>query len=208
MEIALIRHGKPDNWTGGGPADPALSALGISQAQSIAEHLAQPECPDLTAVYSSPMRRARETAEITAEHCSMPVNVVDDLAEYDRGLSVYVTNEDYQGDYQQYWDDITAGRYAGTQIDLAAFRARVARGLNKIFRSHPEDAFVAVFCHGGVISACLAEILGLDSTIAVSPAYTSITRVLQNKNGRRVLLSLNETPHLEYSDWGLPGRII
>lgn len=208
MEIALIRHGRPGTWTGTGSADPALNATGITQSERLAQYLTSDGSPKIDAIYSSPMLRSKETANITARRVEKPVAIIEELAEYDYGLSTYVTNEEYEGDFQEYWDDITKGRYAGTQIDLKAFRKRVLQGLTQIISKHEPDSFIVIFCHGGVISASIAEIIGLESTIFVSPAYTSISRILRNPNGRNVLLSYNETPHLQFDAWATPGRII
>ena len=62
MELLLIRHGLPlrVERADGAPADPPLAPEGRAQAERLAAWLA-PERID--AVYASPMRRARETAE-------------------------------------------------------------------------------------------------------------------------------------------------
>ena len=54
---------------------------------------------------------------------------------------------------------------------------------------------IAVVCHGGVINAYAATVLGLDRMLFFSPDYTSISRVLIGA-GVRSIGTLNETPHL------------
>jgi len=51
-------------------------------------------------------------------------------------------------------------------------------------------------CHGGVINAYLAHVLGLDDLLFFEPAYTSISRVRASRRGHRMLVSANETAHL------------
>ena len=61
MELILVRHGLPERQElDDGRADPPLAALGREQAERVADWLAQER---IDAVYSSPMRRARETAQ-------------------------------------------------------------------------------------------------------------------------------------------------
>ena len=74
--VYLIRHGHPalirDGAMGIGITDPPLSALGKAEAQALATHL-----PPVTAVFSSPLRRAVQTAHAFG----MPVTVLDGLRE-------------------------------------------------------------------------------------------------------------------------------
>ena len=62
MELILIRHGLPlrvEN-TDGSPADPGLSVKGVHQAEKLAVWMKNEE---LDAIYCSPLKRARMTAQ-------------------------------------------------------------------------------------------------------------------------------------------------
>jgi probable phosphoglycerate mutase len=80
-------------------------------------------------------------------------------------------------------------------VDAAAFRDRVTTALDGIAAAHPGER-VAVVCHAGVINAYTAEVLGLGRLLWFEPAYTSITRVLVDRSGRRSVHSVNESAHL------------
>lgn len=71
--LVLIRHGETDwNREGRyqGQADPPLNARGREQARTLAQQLRPLE---LQVLYSSPLRRAWETAQILAQELGLPV---------------------------------------------------------------------------------------------------------------------------------------
>jgi broad specificity phosphatase PhoE len=74
----LVRHAEKVN---DGTADPALDEAGKQRAQKLADHL---ELTDLTAIYSTPYRRTRETAAPTAQRKGL------DIREYDPADSQFL----------------------------------------------------------------------------------------------------------------------
>ena len=88
---------------------------------------------------------------------------------------------------------MSGGLTAG--VDVALFRRTVAAALERIVAVHAGGR-VAVVCHGGVVNAWAAHVLGLEPTLFFQPAYTSVSRFLAASTGERSLLSLNETAHL------------
>jgi broad specificity phosphatase PhoE len=84
-EILLARHGQTgDNADGRilGRRDPPLTAVGLAQARQLAGGLRD---EGLAAVWTSPLRRARETAEIAGAAVGLAPAVLDDLVESARG---------------------------------------------------------------------------------------------------------------------------
>lgn len=183
MELVLVRHGRPervDHDPAG--ADPGLNELGHRQAKAAAEFL-KPE--PIAAVYSSPQRRAQDTAAPIAAVFGLPVVTLDGLAEFDLGHTSYVPGEESgplsAAEIQSLMD----------QISAPAFHERVHRSFDDIVAAHP-GRNVAVVCHGGVISLFLSTILGTDPTRYYDSAYTSVTRVRASRSGRRSMASFNE----------------
>ncbi|MGZ8230321.1 MAG: histidine phosphatase family protein, partial [Burkholderiales bacterium] len=77
----FLRHGETETNAAGlvaGSLDVDLTARGREQALAAAEALAD---EPITGVYTSPLKRARETAEPIAARLRLPLNVVEDLAE-------------------------------------------------------------------------------------------------------------------------------
>jgi len=88
MDIYLVRHGENiDNAAGvlNGRRDLPLTELGKKQAATVAATLAN-EIKKVDAIYSSPLKRARQTAEVIAEKFDKIVIVEDDLIERDYGV--------------------------------------------------------------------------------------------------------------------------
>ncbi|MFM8851878.1 MAG: histidine phosphatase family protein, partial [Acidimicrobiaceae bacterium] len=87
MELILVRHGLPlRREVVDGPADPELSPEGVNQAARLANYLATEK---IAAIYSSPMKRAIQTAEPLAQTTGLPISIVDEVAEYDRLSNEY-----------------------------------------------------------------------------------------------------------------------
>ena len=88
MEIILVRHAIPvRREVEDGPADPDLSDSGRQQARLMADYLASEK---IDALYCSPMKRARQTAEPLSAVTGLAAMAVDGVAEYDRHSNEYV----------------------------------------------------------------------------------------------------------------------
>jgi probable phosphoglycerate mutase len=80
-----LRHGETEsNATGtiAGSLDVDLTPLGREQARLAARALAG---TPITAIYASPLKRARETAQPIAEALALPVTILDGIAERNWG---------------------------------------------------------------------------------------------------------------------------
>lgn len=85
--VTLVRHGETSANVDGvwhGSTDTALSEAGQRQAERVAEHLARTRA-DASALYASPLTRARDTARPIAERLGLSPRIEDDLREYDLG---------------------------------------------------------------------------------------------------------------------------
>lgn len=200
MELLLIRHALPvRRELEQGIADPELSEAGVAQAQRLADYLAS---ESIDALYSSPLRRARQTAAPIAAVTGLDTVIVDDVAEWDRTSSEYVPIEELKANDDPRWRAMVAGEFDMHDETPESFRARVVRAVDEIVDRHPGGR-VAITCHGGVVNAYLAHVLGLPvSTGFFYPNYTSIHRVAASRSGHRSIMTVNETSHLRHS--GLP----
>ena len=104
MKLIFIRHGQTD-WNKEkklmGQTDIPLNEEGLAQARAVAETLAG----DFDALYSSPLKRAYQTAEIISERLKKPIIVREELKE--RGFGSLAG---------QSWDEIAVA----TKEDLKA----------------------------------------------------------------------------------------
>ncbi|MGH3018758.1 MAG: histidine phosphatase family protein [Gaiellaceae bacterium] len=162
--VVLVRHAETEESARGrcyGQLDVRLSPQGLRQAQALAGALAD---HPFTAVYTSPLARALDTARPIAAAQGIEPTVLEALAELDfgelEGLR-YDEIEAQRPDLFRAWMDEPAGvRFPGGE-GLADLRARVLPALAEI-RARHEGQAVAVVAHGGVLRVALAEALGLE----------------------------------------------
>jgi probable phosphoglycerate mutase len=200
MELLLIRHALPvRRELPAGPADPELSEAGVRQARHLADYLASEQ---LDAVYTSPLRRAMQTAEPVARAQDVPATVVDGVAEWDRHASEYIPMEELKASGDPRWAQVVRGEWPQRELSPQDFRTAVVAEIESLIAAHGGER-IAVVCHGGVIAAYLTAILGLaDPHGFFYPNYTSIHRVAAARTGERSIVTLNETAHLRST--GLP----
>jgi 2,3-bisphosphoglycerate-dependent phosphoglycerate mutase len=69
-------------------------------------------------------------------------------------------------------------------------------GMEAIIAAHPGGR-VVVGCHGGVVAAYLAHLLGISEPMFFEAHYTSVNRVMAASSGQRSVVSMNELAHLQ-----------
>jgi probable phosphoglycerate mutase len=192
MELILIRHGLPEKVVrdDGGAADPELSATGHLQAQKMAEYL---QSEPIAKIYSSPMRRAAQTAEPLASLLDLPVTLVDGVAEYDQQADHYIPVEQLKEENYEAWKALMRGDLQG--YDFEAFVDRAIAALNDIIANHRGET-VAVTCHGGIVNVWAAHVLGMTPRMFFNPYYTSISRFRAASSGEKSVITLNERHHV------------
>lgn len=153
--LALIRHGQTDwNLAGRmqGRTDIPLNDTGRAQALAAADVLA---AEPWDVVVSSPLMRARETAEIIADRLGVPLGAsYDDLVEQEFGGA----EGTLVADLATRWP---ARDFPGKEPD-AEVGPRGVRALEQIAGDHPA-ARVLVVAHGTLIRHTLAVIAGHDA---------------------------------------------
>jgi 2,3-bisphosphoglycerate-dependent phosphoglycerate mutase len=167
-EIWLVRHGDCYEGMAEGP-DPSLSTLGRKQAERLAERIRR---AGATAIYSSPYRRAVETARIIGGE----VNEDQRLVEIDLELG-----ED--GDLQ-------------FKESPASVIERMRSAINDIVEAHPGQRVVVV-THGVALMAYVSDVLRLEpSQMRLFPYYTSVS-VVRALGDLRIVGGLADAAHLE-----------
>ena len=154
--ILLARHGETD-WNHEGRfqgwADPPVNATGLAQAVDLSVALMAEE---LAAVYSSPLRRAYETAEVVAASRGLAPVSVDALREVDVGSWSGLTRAEIEQRFpEQYarWLDYGQGWEDGETYEQMS--ERVVRALLELAAAHDGQRILAV-THGGPMRAASA----------------------------------------------------
>ncbi len=189
MELIIIRHGRPERIEGAdGAADPNLTDIGVNQAEEMAAWL---QVEGVDAIYSSPMRRARQTSSPLEAALGIEAVIADGVREFDAEENHYIPVEEMRADKEK-WRKYLANEAEGNR---AEFFSEVNDTLAGITSRHRGQK-VAVVCHGGVINAFAADVLGLEPRMFFNPDYTSINRFMVASSGERSIRSLNEVGHL------------
>lgn len=193
VHLYVIRHAQPnDESETGGHGDPPLSDLGLAQAQAICSHL---ERETIDHIVSSPMIRARQTAEPLAAALGLEIEFDDDLKEAGWQLGAYIrTEENLQHFIEEMAND---PEYLYRPEGREAFTDRVMGSFTRIATENPGKT-VAVFCHGMVTTSLVSTALGIvPRSDQLHPDYSGLTRI-QASPGRGLwsMHSFNETMHL------------
>jgi broad specificity phosphatase PhoE len=159
--FTLVRHGETPANTGGvwhGSSDTPLSERGHRQAARLAEHLARAH-RDVAALYTSPLERARHTAEPIARALSLEPSLDPGLGEYHLGAWEGLTYEALLKEHEL-WQNMARdpdwkphGGESGRDVV-----ERFQRALEGIAERHP-GARVVLVSHGGAMSLFMAAAL-------------------------------------------------
>jgi ribonuclease H / adenosylcobalamin/alpha-ribazole phosphatase len=179
----LCRHGEAEGAAGRfcGSFDPPLSATGRGHAEALAAALGG------SVVYSSPARRALETAQEIGEPIVDP-----DLAELDFGEADGLTYDEaaarWPALYEAWLRAPTEVTFPGGEV-FADFRARALGALGRIDR----DAVVVT--HGGVVRTALASWLAMpdEALFRIDAGYGCVS-VVEWHDGTPLVRLVNAPP--------------
>jgi 2,3-bisphosphoglycerate-dependent phosphoglycerate mutase len=163
--LYLIRHAQSDGLQEGinGTLIPnaGLSATGIKQAERLRERLASTADIKADVLLSSPLQRARETAQIIAPAWGLEVLEDEDLQEINLAEAEGLTDEQIRERFGLFHLEREPFRcIARSGESLSDFHLRTCRALDRILRMYTDQSIVVV-CHGGTINASFIYFLGL-----------------------------------------------
>jgi broad specificity phosphatase PhoE len=210
MFLYFIRHGQsfvnlPD-WDGGN-LDTGLTPLGHAQAEALAQWLPT-HLPHIDQLYSSTMRRARETAQPISAAYQKYVQYDDRVREIGNNQRSHdpFPNDDLPLHYADFWSSerpfapvISAVENAEAMIH---FRARVGMFVEDLVQKHQGEKVVVV-CHGGVVDMAFDHIFdtGVWRRCEVWTKNTAVTTFEYVAHPRRETWRLhyhNRTDHYQF----------
>ena len=164
MTLLLVRHAQSRGNAAGtiqGWRDEPLTALGRRQASALARRLPARH-PPVTALYSSTLARARETAAPLARALGAELTLEPDLREYGYGSAEGLRWAEVERRF-----GVTLGQWGRGALPgeegPEAFRRRALGCVERLAARHQGDDAVAVaVTHGGVIGAVLARLLDVQ----------------------------------------------
>jgi broad specificity phosphatase PhoE len=201
--LLLVRHGATTATEEGrfsGSSGAELSDEGRRQAARLGERLAPQR---LTAIYSSPLSRAMDTAHILAGHCSLNLELRDGLREISHGrwegLKREQVEEQFPGEYQAWETDPFTFAPAGGESGVSVL-ARALPVIREVVTAHPGGRILVV-SHKATLRLILSSLLGFDARgyrdrLDQSPACLNVVDFRDPVRAR--LMLFNDTSH--YAD--------
>jgi probable phosphoglycerate mutase len=164
--IIFLRHGQAKNnleriLTGRTPGIP-LTEKGIDQAEKAAKFL---EDMDISAIYSSPIERARHTAEIVGKHNSLDVVIDDRLIELDMGKFTGVPYDEifttHGNVFMKFYNGELEIAHNGVET-FSEVKKRILGIVDHVIENHPDQNVVLV-THMDPIKAMLSTVVDLTA---------------------------------------------
>jgi probable phosphoglycerate mutase len=197
MLFYCIRHGESTYNASGriqGQSDVPLSELGRRQSEAVAAALGP---LPIEALYSSPLRRAMETAQPVAEALGLPIQTDPRLMEIHAG----VFEDQLRNELDRLFPEALA-RWRSGDPDFAIPGGESRRKLMERGREAFEAILqagrrqVAVVSHGGLIAAAIKSLLEIPAGRHPFNFYNGSISQLAVDGAKVKLLTLNQTDHL------------
>src|SRR6201989_3048984 len=201
--VLLIRHGQSqgnaEGRFGGHTATP-LSELGHAQAEATARALATEK---ITAIYSSDLLRAVQTAEPLARATGLRVDSTSAFRERSVGLMEGLTFEEAAAAHPEEYAALLRRDFEHVLAGGESYRQlldRAAASLDRAIEENPGGR-IAVFSHTGTICILVLHLMGALDAPELKPVWLSssncgVTRFAIQKGGLTRLLNANDTRHL------------
>ena len=198
--LTLVRHAETDwnreqRYQGG--SDTALSETGRAQAEAAGRLLAR---EPLAAVWASPLRRARETAEAIARPHGLPVETHPGFREMGFGVWEGLTGDEVRARfpeaYRGWREDPGQATWPGAE-PLVEVRARAVAALAEL-RARYDGRRVCLVAHGITKRVLILEALGLplDRLWSFHVSYSGISE-LEFRDDWTAVHRMNTLVHLD-----------
>ena len=201
--VLLIRHGQSRGNAErrfGGHTPTPLSARGRNQAQATALTL---KSEGVTAIYSSDLLRAVETAQPLAKLTGLAVNTTSAFRERDVGVMEGLTFEDAAQQHPEQYAALLRRDFEYVLSGGESYRQLLDRARQKLDEIIAENhgGRIAVFSHTGTICILALHLMGaLDAPelkpVWISSANCGIARFELRNDGFMRVLAINDTHHL------------
>jgi probable phosphoglycerate mutase len=203
VTLIFLRHGESEGNVERriqGWLELPLTAQGHAQAEAAARRLAS---AGAVALYTSPLLRARQTAEAVARATGLPVIELPDLREYGFGEAQGLRWEQAAERWGLAERDWGVGAVPGEE-GMAAFRDRVRRQFDELIARHADSMAIAVI-HGGVFGAIVASLCGLPPHEHAQLYMGNCgLMVVAYERGAPVIVALNDQCHLREAQVSAP----
>ena len=199
VRLILIRHGETlwnEHHRFQGISDIELSPKGMSQAKKLAESLKEEA---IVKIYTSPLIRARQTAEQIARYHDCQVIVVQDLKEINQGRLEGLTAEDLRKDYPDFlrnWIQNPESAQLPDGESLGEVQRRAWAAILRIREENSKETVAAV-AHSFVNLTILCQILEIPlQQFRKLRQEAGAKNLIEFTEKGAILRGLNDTCHL------------
>ena len=201
MRVYLVRHGETESNRLGlalGRDNVPLNEHGLWQAERVGRALAS---EPLVAVYSSPLRRAQDTAQAVAGHHGREVQVEERLIEMDVGEVEGLPFDEVRKRYPDLLEKWVSGSGPTQTMPggerLVDVQERAWALVNELAARHGDEVIAAV-SHNFVILSLLARAIGIELAQFRRLRHSVAAVSVLDFGPKRVkVVRLNDTCHLE-----------
>ncbi|EJR04413.1 histidine phosphatase family protein [Bacillus cereus] len=194
MQILLIRHGESEADilnVHEGRADFELTEKGRQQVQRLVQKVKADFPPDF--IWASTLKRARETAETLAEAIQCPIQLEEELMEFNNGVQAGLSFEEAKK-YPE--PKFLHGRFENGE-SFIEFRMRIEGIFSKIVTENTYDR-IAIVAHGGVINSILRAFfqmpISMDYYFKMGDTGISLIELTDKQ---KTVHFINDTNHLD-----------
>lgn len=196
MKILIIRHGESEADILGvheGRADFDLTVKGKMQAETMSKWINQKF--KIFKIYSSPLKRARQTAELLSKETRIQIDFRDELMEFNNGLLAGLSREEAERKYPRI-PDLPIHKNAYEMESRLEFRYRADYILSTILNENDMESTIAIVSHGGLINQLFHSFLFLPivSNVHIATGDTGI-HLWHLDDKDRVIMFSNNTEH-------------
>jgi broad specificity phosphatase PhoE len=201
--ILLVRHGQSEGNAerrfGGHTATP-LSVRGHAQARATGEALATEA---ISAIYSSDLQRAIQTAAPLAKLTGLRVNTTDAFRERSVGVMEGLTFEDAAEKHPEQYAALLRRDFDHVLTGGESYRQLLDRAWQKLDEVIKENngGSIVVFSHTGTICILVLHLMGALDSPELKPVWLSssncgISRFELREDGFIRVIAFNDTRHL------------
>ena len=162
MRFYFIRHGKRERTIG----DPSLTSAGRKEAERLAEKLAS---KSITQIFSSPLARTRETAEILAT--ALNLEAIEDSRLRERMNWGDLGDQPFN-EFVAQWERCSNERNYQPSVGDSSIEAgrRIENFVSDCYLQTPKETVIGV-THGGVLADFLLNVFSSDELNRISPEF-------------------------------------
>ncbi|GAB5490206.1 MAG: histidine phosphatase family protein [Phototrophicaceae bacterium] len=172
-----------------------LNMHGITQAKRLAQFVRN---IGLDVIYSSDLRRAKDTAAVLSEYTQVPFHYDERLRERDMGLWQGLTTNEIQDWYKVPYQELLADPH-NVSVPKGESRAQVSARVNACFQDvvAKEGETIGIISHTTAIRTLLAELVPDSDPYNILFHNMSVTTIARDDNGTWSITQLDDMTHLE-----------